>query len=96
MNLLPVELEDEIYSYDNIKYERQNKMVRVLNTYFREYNKKYKACLEIVMKCESNDLNELQKHSWTDSHSRFLINYGSSPYKYCLEVIKRKDLSFWY
>jgi hypothetical protein len=96
MNLLPVELKDEIYSYDNSKYEIRNKLIRHINTIFREYNKTYNACLEIIMKSDSTDMDELQKNCWTDSHSRFILKYGKEPYKYCLDSIKRKELAFWY
>ena len=96
MNLLPVELQDIVYEYDGRKYENQNKIIRHFDIIFREYNKKYSACLEIVIKSDSIDMDELKKNCWTDSHSRFISKYGREPYKYCLESIKRKDLSFWY
>lgn len=69
MNLLPVELQDIVYEYDGRKYEIQNKIVRHIDTIFREYNKTYNACLQIVINSDSTDMDELQKKCWTDSHS---------------------------
>ena len=58
MNLLPVELQDIVYEYDGRKYENQNKIIRHFDIIFREYNKKYSACLEIVIKSDSIDMDE--------------------------------------
>ena len=96
MNLLPVEMEDIIYEYDGRHYENYNKLIRNINIIFGEYNKNYNACLEIIMKSDTIDLKELEKHCWTDSHSKFILYYGRHSYKYCLESIKRKRLCFWY
>ena len=96
MNLLPVELQDIIYDYDGRKHELQNKLIRHMDIIFREYNKKYNACLEIVIKCDSIEIEKLQNHCWTDAHTRFITKYGRRSYKYCLDSIKRKELAFWY
>lgn len=96
MNKLPLDLTCNICNYDPVKYKMQNKLVRQINVIFGEYNKIYNACLEIIMKSDSIQIEELNKNCWTDSHSKFILKYAKEPHKYILDSNKRKELSFWY
>ena len=97
MNILPIELQDYIWEYDDTKYRLHNDCIRELDFIILQWSLKKQAVIDLVLANnwpENQNFNEYRK-GWTPSHHKFLFKYLVEPYKWINKSFKIRCLGFW-
>lgn len=97
MNLLPIELQDHIWEYDDTKYNLHKKCINELDFIIYQWSLTKNAVIDLVLANnwpENQNYKEYRK-GWTQSHHNFLYKYLVQPHKWIFKSQKIRCLSFW-